>query len=236
MEQLTPQDKKNLRIASKLLRVEGIDRGQIQIDLTSYYNSGESLEDDLDYFNNIRAYGSMNEVPDVLKPIFKKLILKAIESTEMSESENDQLYLMFDAKNQEITITHSWYEIEDNESSGISWELEDENGTEDEELKKIFDSLEQYEDESDNLLILRYDGSGDSGYLEGQFEGGYEVPAIVEDYCADLLSINFGGWEINEGSWGEFTFDLENKVIELNHTMREEVEHNDTKFEESFAK
>lgn len=233
MELLTPQEKKDLRIASKLLRVEGIDQGQIQIDLVHYYFS-KSFEDELDYFTNIGGHDPRSEVPHILKPIFKKLILNTIQNTELSDSENDQLYLMFNAKNLDIEITHSWYEMQDMESAGISWELNDEDNSE--RLEKIFESLEQYKDESDDLLILRYDGSGDSGYLESQFEGGYEVPAIVEDFCEDQLSSNFGGWEINEGSWGDFTFDLENKVIELNHTMREEVEHNDTKFEESFAK
>lgn len=83
---------------------------------------------------------------------------------------------------------------------------------------------------------IDFNGGGDSGYIEESFDGGEQVPAIVQDWCYDQLESLHGGWEINEGSDGSFEFDLRNGIINLNHTMNTEVDKQDTIFEESFGK
>jgi len=69
---------------------------------------------------------------------------------------------------------------------------------------------------------LRYNGSGDSGYIESEFEDGSEVPSSVEDWAYQQLESLHGGWEINEGSDGSFVFDLDNGTITLRHSYNEE--------------
>jgi hypothetical protein len=112
----------------------------------------------------------------------------------------------------------------------------------DEEGKGIFDGwekdgvLEDLEIPEDGILTIPYNGGGDSGYLESSFnETNESVPVTIEDWCYRQLGDNFGGWEINEGSDGNFTFDFNNKTINLVHTYNVESDDNDTYYEESFA-
>jgi len=83
---------------------------------------------------------------------------------------------------------------------------------------------------------FQYNGSGDSGYIESNFEeNGDALPTSIEDWCYRQLEDNFGGWEINEGSDGEFKFNFNDMTITLNHTYNTEENSTDTIFEESFA-
>jgi hypothetical protein len=49
------------------------------------------------------------------------------------------------------------------------------------------------------------------------------------------LESNFGGWEINEGSDGEFVFNFHTMEITLNHTYNTEQNSVDTLWEEEFG-
>jgi hypothetical protein len=48
------------------------------------------------------------------------------------------------------------------------------------------------------------------------------------------LEENFGGWEINEGSQGEFQFNFDTKVVELGHSYNTQDNSSDTLWEEDF--
>ena len=49
------------------------------------------------------------------------------------------------------------------------------------------------------------------------------IEELVEQICYDLLSANHGGWEINEGSYGEFVFNFgKGNKIELTFNQRVE--------------
>lgn len=66
---------------------------------------------------------------------------------------------------------------------------------------------------------VHYEGSGDSGYIESdiQIGGEYEkLPDYVESWLYSALN-QYGGWEINEGSQGDFTFDFNSGEISLEH-------------------
>ena len=52
------------------------------------------------------------------------------------------------------------------------------------------------------------------------WENDVTLQAIIEGVCYDLLE-NFGGWEINEGSYGTFNFDVKKRSAGL--TMNERV-------------
>jgi hypothetical protein len=49
-----------------------------------------------------------------------------------------------------------------------------------------------------------------------------------------MLENRYGGWEINEGSQGNFEIDLDNKEITLNHTYNIDETGRDTLLEEKF--
>lgn len=49
------------------------------------------------------------------------------------------------------------------------------------------------------------------------------IEELVEQICYDLLSANHGGWEINEGSFGEFVFSF-GKSNKIDLTFNQRVE------------
>ena len=49
------------------------------------------------------------------------------------------------------------------------------------------------------------------------------IEELVEQICYDLLSANHGGWEINEGSYGEFVFSF-GKSNKIDLTFNQRIE------------
>ena len=97
-------------------------------------------------------------------------------------------------------------------------------------------------------IIIEFDGEGDSGQIDhvqaSDANGTVALPderievasapwegdelshvdetlgGAIETVCYALLSANCGGWEINEGSYGMFVFDVAERTIELTHNER----------------
>jgi hypothetical protein len=110
----------------------------------------------------------------------------------------------------------------------------------------VFDLLK---DKVENFTVS-FDGSGDSGgidsieldpeFLEMKVEGvkvkngiryadnGPEViyedvdtlEKVIEGVCYEALGTVCSGWEINDGSYGEFSFDIENRKVVLDFNQR----------------
>ena len=138
-----------------------------------------------------------------------------------------------DIDSKKINFTRLWSFYTRGDGSSLTWE--DESG------KELFGNWEEagvLEDltiPDDGILTVQYNGSGDSGYLESSFnETGDGVPAAMEDWCYRELSNNYSGWEINEGSDGQFIFNFHYMTIELVHTENIEDNASDTYYEESF--
>ncbi|MGH6696223.1 DUF6878 family protein [Sphingopyxis sp.] len=101
-------------------------------------------------------------------------------------------------------------------------------------------------------VLVRFDGSGDSGQVEevtafGADEIERDLPAIeveltrlqfgqdepvvcaqpvadaIETLAYDALAATHGGWENNEGAYGDFTFDVAAEVITLDYNERYET-------------
>lgn len=75
-------------------------------------------------------------------------------------------------------------------------------------------------------VTAEYDGSGDTGQIDvPEFEA-VKVPddlaVAVQDLFYDVLGNLYGGWEDNEGSFGEFTWDVKQDRINLVHNARME--------------
>lgn len=84
------------------------------------------------------------------------------------------------------------------------------------EIQKFLEEI------NSNGVRIDYNGSGDSGYVEDQYQSQNkkgDVPAGIEDICYELLE-DFGGWEINEGSQGNIT--LTKDSININHQWNTE--------------
>ena len=108
-----------------------------------------------------------------------------------------------------------------------------------------------------SLLVVNFDGSGDSGQIEDiaasgpdgthlvlpdgcidYLEVGYGAPEplmtkatvreVVENLSYAFLSTTHGGWENDDGAYGEFTFDVAQRGITLEYNER----YTDTHFHE----
>jgi len=57
------------------------------------------------------------------------------------------------------------------------------------------------------------------------------IREIVEEICYDKLGASHGGWEINEGSYGTFLFDVAARKVSLEYNQRiEEVRTSEESF------
>ena len=73
-------------------------------------------------------------------------------------------------------------------------------------------------------MTAEYNGEGDSGQVEDPDFGPIEVPPglrpAVQDLFYDILEEYYGGWEIDEGSFGYFEWDVKQDSIHLIHHAR----------------
>jgi hypothetical protein len=234
---LTPEDKQYLRRVCRYLGSLGMRDGSIEMDIDSGWNfdfDEINWEDQTHFANNYSA-----EVPDGLIPIYKKIADYIQEnnlyrSPQYDDINYERVDFDIDCQKGEISVNHWYTYYERGNSNSVTWDAEDD--------KKIFEEWEKdgvFEDldiPDDGILTIKYNGSGDSGYIENSFEEiGDQVPAAIEDWCYNQLERHFGGWEINEGSDGEFIFNFHDMTIELNHTYNVEENTTDTIYEESFA-
>ena len=235
---LTPEDKQYLRRVCRYLGSLGMRDGSIEIDID---NSADFDFSEINW-DNEGSHFSNNysaEVPDGLIPILKKIgdyiqengILQVPDEEDLNYERID---FDIDCERQEISINHWWTFYGRGDGSSVDWDGE--------EGKDMFEEWEKdgvFEDlaiPDDGILTVKYNGSGDSGYIESSFEETNDgVPTAMEDWCYRQLENHFGGWEINEGSDGEFIFNFHDTSAQLNHTYNTEENETDTIYEESFA-
>ena len=232
---LTSEDKKYLKRLSNYINSMGMKTGNIDFEVD---NSSLDLKDinwdRVTHFdNNYQA-----EIPDGAFPIFRKIFRYVQESGLYSipdvESLNfEGIVLNIDTSSKEISVSHYYTYYDVAEPSHNEWSLEED--PDDESLIEIFKDLDELSHDGPELLILKYDGGGDSGYIESEFDEGGSVPASVEDWAYRELEDIHGGWEINEGSQGYFEFNIPDKTITLSHTFNTEESSNDTLYEENFS-
>ena len=233
---LTPEEKQYLRRISNYLGSMGMQDGNIEIDMD---NQEEFDYDNVDwdyithFSNNYNA-----DIPSGLIPILQKIMKYCDDNNLIKEPDYDDMNYQrleydIDVDSKEISFTRWWSFYTRGEGSSVTWE--------DEQGKELFEHWEEsgvLEDltiPDDGILKVTYNGSGDSGYLESSFnETGDGVPAAIEDWCYRELSDNYSGWEINEGSDGEFIFNFHDMTVELIHTENIEDNASNTYYEESF--
>ena len=233
---LTPEEKQYLRRISNYLGSMGMQDGNIEIEMD---NQEEFDYENVDwdyvthFTNNYNA-----DIPSGLIPILQKIMKycddnNLIKEPFMDDMNYQRLEYDIDVDSKEISFTRWWSFYTRGEGSSVTWE--------DEQGKELFEHWEEsgvLEDltiPDDGILKVTYNGSGDSGYLESSFnETGDGVPAAIEDWCYRELSDNYSGWEINEGSDGEFIFNFHDMTVELIHTENIEDNASNTYYEESF--
>jgi hypothetical protein len=233
---LTPEEKKYLGKVSRYLSSLGMSYGEISFEMEpdDYEISYRENYFPTHFENNYNA-----EIPDGLVPILKKIISYVDDEGLHSELPDDgeidyqRFEITIDSVKKEISLTHSYSYQTEGDTQGVEYD----DMIEEWEEKGVFDDIEIPED---NYLVLKYNGGGDSGYIESHFDSGARnpygesVPTEVEEWCYQQLEENFGGWEINEGSQGEFQFDFNEKTVILSHTYNIEESKSNTLWEEEF--
>ena len=173
------------------------------------------------------------EIPDGLIPILKKIIDYVDDDglysnlPDGSDIDYQRFEITISGVKKEIALTHIYSYYSEGDSTGIEYD----DMIEEWEEKGVFDDTSIPED---GYLVLKYNGGGDSGYIESDFENGEPSPGAVEEWCYQQLEENFGGWEINEGSQGEFQFDFNEKTVILSHTYNIIDDRSNTLWEEKF--
>lgn len=111
----------------------------------------------------------------------------------------------------------------------------------------LFDIIEE---EKVEQFVVTFEGNGDSGQIEGsdlpakildqvvqgakvstgsvwsngkreeKYESNPTVRKMVDSICYKVLEALHDGWEINDGAWGEFIFDVKNRTVLLNFNER----------------
>ena len=227
---LTPEEKKYLGRVSRYLASMGMNYGEINFEMEqddeeiSYSEYGFPTHFDNNYYA---------EIPDGLIPILKKIIDYVDDDglysnlPDGSDIDYQRFEITISGVKKEIALTHIYSYYSEGDSTGIEYD----DMIEEWEEKGVFDDTSIPED---GRLILRYNGGGDSGYIESDFENGEPSPGAVEEWCYQQLEENFGGWEINEGSQGEFQFDFNEKTVILSHTYNIIEDRSNTLWEEKF--
>jgi hypothetical protein len=228
---LTPEEKKYLGKISRYLNSLGMSLGEIEFEM-------EPDQEVIDYSpNDFPTHFQNNynaEIPDGLVSILKKII-DYVDDDDLHRDlpyDGNLDYQRFDItiyanKKKEISLTHIYSFQIGGEPEGVEYD----DMIEEWEEKGVFNDTSIPED---NYLVLKYNGGGDSGYLESDFDNGEPVPTEVEEWCYQQLEDNFGGWEINEGSQGEFQFYFDEKNVILSHTFNIEESRTNTLWEEEF--
>lgn len=239
MELLDKTDKKKLRVTSKYIKSMGYREGII--DLRFYDDGLPDLSQEIPFQGKTFSNHHDLEIPEFLHPVIDKVLEHCENDSDSWKRMIDAgdlnytfLEISIDATTETLTVRFYWGYYEEGDTDGTSWSYEVEE--EKESIKPLFNALVEDDIDTSSVLILRYNGSGDSGYIENNFEDGQSVPRIIEDWCYSELESLHGGWEINEGSSGYFEFDMKNNTVELSHTYMTEVEKSDTIIEEYFDK
>ena len=96
----------------------------------------------------------------------------------------------------------------------------------DELPEEIIEFLNKLSEEGHGELEVNFQGGGDSGWVEEdgrtRKDDNYKIPDVVENYCYELLN-KYPGWEVNEGSQGEFYFDSSKMMVSFDFQYNEEV-------------
>jgi len=161
---------------------------------------------------------SYDAVDELLKKIYKEnedIILYDI----FGSDDRGSFTFIINVENKTLTMSANVYQME-TEYTADEYEWDDIYS---ESVKNWF--LEKSQDH--RIGTVNYEGSGDSGYIEQdiRFENGEResCPADVEEFLYGKLSY-YGGWEINEGSQGEFKFLFDKKKILHEHGSNYESE------------
>lgn len=226
--ELTQKQKRMLLVTSMHLRSYGKKKGYYVIE----DDHGDANAWQNDFYSDDRSQIQC-PIPDNFKDFCWEVYNDHI-SSEIDGDNRASITFTIDVENKIFDIEITEYEW-DTEEYGHSWSLEDIS-------ESVEEAINLMKTNNIKSLEVRYDGSGDSGGIESwDLEPNNprikdELEGLLEDWIYRALEEYHGGWEINEGSSGTFTFypNDEDNTVDLSHNMNLEREDTRQFFETKF--
>lgn len=158
--------------------------------------------------------GSKIESYDSAIEVFTDIVKKIPIASYLDDEYDGKGEISISMDTNERKLDFRLYEEVQNENDmGDSKEI---NFEEDPEIEKFINKLKE---EEVYVGKVEFNGGGDSGEVYGYLEADHtnvDLDRDIENFLYNWLENFYGGWEINEGSHGDFVFDLKENKIFLN--------------------
>ena len=206
-----------------------------------YYGEWEDDEPMGPYYNNRDVSSELNFLPGSIGTLFEE-IKENFDTgnfyNEYYDNENGSLFFILNAEKKEIIVNYDYYDMITEESNieknfsdfsnvTAGWRGAERAVKTLTNQNVVNELIKQYS----NFCKLRYDGGGDSGWIENEIEtenGIIEIKketdadvdgieANLETISYDLLDLYYGGWEINEGSTGSINYNFQEQKVTMTH-------------------
>jgi hypothetical protein len=216
MEKLNEEQSRILYLFSYYCRGYIVD----EVDIIAYVNNCQ-----LEYIDN-QAYSKFNssiELYDSIKDLLSELLENSGVLDEIGNCESSgNIVINIDCVERTINLEGSYNDISTDDHYF-------ENDIIDIDSEEIYQFFKINKDNGFEFGRISFNGSGDSGWIENTIvyndDTQEDYPSEIRDYLYDFLSDSLGGgWEINEGSQGEFTLNFDEDKIELNAGINNESE------------
>lgn len=197
-------DKKKLFEGLMLyLKLRYKDENDIQI---RYLMVGRQIDN-----TDTEGYTIPSNLLGFLEGIIYDNIEKISDESYSEVSDYYYVYLNIETTNKRLVLTSESYEMSEDPSEYSAPLSETE--------------IEIVRNSGVNQLAIDYSGYGDSGSIESSYvdeNGDYlDIPTQIEDILYRVLEDAYGGWEINDGSYG--TINIEDGEVSITHVWKEEV-------------
>ena len=227
--ELTEKQKKDLNGFSLILNSLNMEDGVEWY--YRYYGEWENDEPAGPYYNNRDVSSELNFLPGSIGELFEE-IKENFDTgnfyNEYYDNENGSLFFILNAEKKEIIVNYDYYDMITEESNieknfsdfsnvAAGWRGEERTVKTLTNQNVVNELIKQY----GSFCKLRYDGGGDSGWIENEIEteNGITVDPDVnlETISYDLLELYYGGWEINEGSSGSINYNFQEQKVTMTH-------------------
>ena len=237
--ELTEKQKKDLNSFSLILNSLNMEDG-VEWNY-SYYEEWQDDEPNGPHYNNRDVSSELNFLPGSIGELFEE-IKENFDTgnfyNEYYDNENGNLFLILNAEKKEIIVNYDYYDMITEESNieknfsdfsnvTAGWRGEERAVKTLTNQNVVNELIKQYS----NFCKLRYDGGGDSGWIENEIETENGITEIkkqtdvdvdgieanLETISYDLLDLYYGGWEINEGSTGSINYNFQEQKVTMTH-------------------
>jgi hypothetical protein len=211
---MTPKQKSIFELISKYASSRGCEYLEMDVDPWNYtpYNG-----------RNFGCGTEKHENPEKLPFDIGDIITDYINknASDIDEDNLSGLSFRLYPQTRTVTISGTYQEIVDGPLDETEISEED-----DENLKNIMDFLKQ--EDIYPFAEVEFSGGGDDGYIDDVLlvysgdkpKGSVDSVPGLSDYLYNMLSA-YGGWEIDEGSFGNFMIDSRAGTITLKFTWNE---------------